>query len=300
MTRRQLVGLLLPLSLAAHGGGGRTAQGQNAAARPAQRIVSTAPSLTETLFALGLGPRVVGVSQYCEWPAEVKALPKVGTYIQPNVEAIVRLRPDLVLLERASNEVAGRLTSFGIRYAEIPHGTLGQTFAGMEQIAAAAGVPERGATLVTKVRAQLAAVQLQAGKGARVRVLMIADRTPGTLTGLVAVGPGNYEDEVLAIAGGDNVLREPSMPSYPRVSLETALRENPDVIIDLTDAHDADAAHVQARLADQALWGRELGLTAVRNHRVYIADSTVFLVPGPRVAEAAEKLYLALHGGPAQ
>ena len=282
--------LLLVMGILAGLGHGQTAA----------RIVSTAPSLTETLFALGLGPRVVGVSQYCEWPAEVKALPKVGSYVQPNVEAIVRLRPDLVLLERASNEVANRLTTFGIRYAEIPHGTLADTYAGVDKIAVVAGVPERGTALVATMRAALAAVQAKAAKSGKVRVLMIADRRPGTLTDLIAVGPGNYEDEVLAIAGGENVLAKPGMMSYPRISLETVLRENPDVIIDLTDAHDTDAAHVQARADDLAMWGREQGLKAAREHRVYVADSTVFLVPGPRVGEAAERLYEALHGGPAR
>ena len=129
---------------------------------------------------------------------------------------------------------------------------------------------------------------------------MIVDRRPGTLNDLVATGPGNYEDEVLQIAGGVNVLAKPGMMSYPRISLETVLREDPEVIVDLTDAHDTDAAHLAARKADALLWAREQGLQAARNHRVYIADSTVFLVPGPRVAEAAERLYDALHGGAAR
>ena len=253
---------------------------------------------------------MVGVSQYCEWPAEVLKLPKVGSYIQPNIEAIVRLRPDLVLLERASTEVVNRLTSFGIGYAEIPHGTLADTFAGMEKIATAAGVGERGTALVAKVKGQLGAVEAKAQKRERVRVMMIADRTPGTLGGLVAVGPNNYENELLELAGGLNVLTHPAagsvnagalkVLSYPRISLETVLRENPDVLIDLTDAHDTDAAHIAARRADLELWWREQGLKAAREHRVYMADSTVFLVPGPRMAEAAERLYEALHGGPAQ
>ncbi len=263
--------------------------------RVAARIVSTAPSITETLFALGLGGKVVGVSQYCVWPAEVKSLPKVGSYVQPNLEAIVRLRPDLVLLERASNEVVGRLTALHIRYAEVPHGSLAETFEGMRVIAAAAGVPERGMLLVARMNEELNAVRAKAGKGAKVRVVMVVDRRPGTLTDLIAVGPGNYENELLEAAGGVNVLAKAGMMSYPRISLETVLREDPDVIVDLTDSHDEEPANVAARAADKALWGRERGLKAVRNGRVYIADSAVFLVPGPRVPEAAEKLYEVMH-----
>ena len=265
-----------------------------------QRIVSTAPSLTETLFALGLGSHVVGVSQYCEWPPEVKALPRVGSYVQPNVEAIVRLRPDLVLLERASNQVPERLKSFGIASAEVPHGTLADTFAAVRAIAQAAGVPERGDALVTRMQAGIDAVRAKAARGAKVRVLMIVDRQPGQLTGLIAAGPDNYESELLAAAGGVNVLASTGGMRYPRISLETVLRADPDVIVDLTDAHDTDAAHIAARQVDLLLWEHEQGLKAARTHRIYIADSTVFVVPGPRVVEAAERLYQALHVGGTQ
>ena len=267
-----------------------------ASAQQARRIVSTAPSLTETLFALDLGSRVVGVSQYCEWPAEVKTLPRVGTYVQPNTEAITRLRPDLVLLERASNEVAGRLNAVHIRFVEVPHGTLAQTFAGIGVIAQAAGVPERGAALSARLQAGLAQVRAAAAKGPRVRVLMIVDRRPGLLSDLIAVGPGNYENELLEAAGGSNVLARPGIMSYPRISLETVLREDPEVIIDLTDAHDTDAQHIAARAADRLLWMHEQGLRSARSGRIFVADSTVFIVPGPRMVEAAQRLFELLHG----
>jgi iron complex transport system substrate-binding protein len=271
-----------------------------ASAQQAQRIVSTAPSITETLFALGLGQRVVGVSQYCEWPAEVKQLPKVGTYIQPNIEAIVRLRPDLVLLERASNEVANRLQSFGIRYAEVPHGSLAETFAGMNVIARAAGAPERGTVLVSRLQAGLEAIRQRAATLPKVRVIMIVDRRPGTLEDLIAVGPGNYENELIEAAGGENVLAHAGLMSYPRIALETVLRENPEVIVDLTDAHDTDAQHIAARASDKALWMQQTALQAARFNRIFLADSTVFVVPGPRMVEAAQRLFDAFHSGAAR
>ena len=271
--------------------------GVGAAQERAHRIVSTAPSLTEALFALALGPEVVGVSQYCEWPAAVKSLPKVGTYAQPSVEAILRLHPDLVLLEQASTEVANRLQAVGVRFVDVPHGSLAETFAGIEVIARAAGVPERGAALVLKMRGQLHTIAVRSEGRPKVRVLVVVDRRQGMLADLYAVGPGSYLNELIETAGGVNVLARPGVPPWPKISLETVLREDPDVIVDLSDAHDTDAPHSAARATDTSMWERETGLKAARSKHIYLADSPVFVVPGPRSIDAAEKMFEYLHQG---
>jgi iron complex transport system substrate-binding protein len=268
-----------------------------ASAQPVpQRLVTTAPSQTEALFAMGLGPRVVGVSQYCEWPAQVKSLPRVGSYMRPDVEAITRLRPDLVYLERASNDVPGRLGAVGIRFVSVPHGELKDTYDGINVIAAAAGAPDLGAALVKRIQAGLREVAARAASLPKVRVVVVVDRRPGLLADIVAVGPGNYLNELIETAGGTNVLATAGVPPYPRISLETILRDDPDVIIDLSDAHDADAAHIAARADDKLLWGRETGLKAVRTGHVAIADTTEFVVPGPRSVAAAQQFFTYLHG----
>src|SRR5262249_40544042 len=100
-----------------------------------QRIVSTAPSITEALFALGLGQQVVRGSQCRSFPPEVKKLPKVGTYVQPDVEAIARLAPDLVVLQRSSGELTDRLNALHITFIEVPHGTLDDVLTGIQLIA---------------------------------------------------------------------------------------------------------------------------------------------------------------------
>ncbi len=102
-----------------------------------QRIVSTAPTITETLFALGLGKRVVGVSIYCTYPAEATKLPKVGTYLNPDPEAIARLGPDLVILQQISGELSGRLDALHISHIEAPGGTLEDVFKSIRIIGAA-------------------------------------------------------------------------------------------------------------------------------------------------------------------
>ena len=185
------------------------------------RIVSTAPSATETLFALGLGRNVVGVSQYCEYPPEVKALPKVGSYVQPNLEAIARLRPDLVVLQKHEGPVQGRLRALGIRYVEMPYGLLADVYAGISVVADATGVHDRGEALNTRIQDRLAEIAARSRGKSRVRALVIVDRKMGTLSDLIVAGANNYVNQMMVIAGAVNVLDQSSLPMYPRISLET-------------------------------------------------------------------------------
>src|SRR5258705_10109796 len=123
------------------------------------RIVSTSPSITETLFALGLGDRVVGVSTYCRFPPEVAKLPKVGSFLKPDAELIAGLRPDLVVVHEVGNGLDRRLGSLRIPYIVVEGGSLASAFSSMRQIATAAGVPERGDTLIGDVQRRLDAVR---------------------------------------------------------------------------------------------------------------------------------------------
>lgn len=261
-----------------------------------QRIVSTAPSITETLFALGIGDRVVGVSQFCNYPPQVQKLPKVGSYIRPDAEAIARLAPDLVVLQRSSSELTGRLNALHIPFLEVPHSTLEDIFAEIQLIGKAAGVPDRSASLVAQIKGSLDAIQSRAKAMPSPRVLVIVDRQQGTLNNLIAVGPDNYVNQILEIAGGTNVLAKPGVPQYPRISLETVLRENPDVIIDLSGTQETEAARRASRAATLALWSQYRDMAAVRNGHVYAGTTDSLVVPGPRTPIATQRLFDFVHG----
>ncbi len=261
-----------------------------------QRIVSTAPSITETLFALGIGDRVVGVSQFCNYPPEVQKLPKVGSYIRPDAEAIARLAPDLVVLQRSSSELTGRLNALHIAFIEVPHSTLEDIFTEIQLIGKAAGVPDRSASLVAQIKGSLDAIQSKAKAMPSPRVLVIVDRQQGTLNNLIAVGPDNYVNQILEIAGGTNVLAKPGLPQYPRISLETVLRENPDVIIDLSGTQETEAARRASRAATLALWSQYRDMAAVRNGHVYAGTTDSLVVPGPRTPIATQRLFDFVHG----
>jgi len=260
-----------------------------------RRIVSTAPSITEALFALGLGDQVVGVSRFCNFPDSVQKLPKVGTYLAPDAEAIARLAPDLVVLQRISSELTGRLNALHIKFIEVPHGTLNDVYTGITVIAKAAAVPERASVLNDRIQHELAALQLKAKALPSPRVLAIVNRRPGMLAELTAVGPDNYLEQLLEIAGGTNVLAKPGLPMYPRIALETVLRDDPDVILDLSGQQESEAERKAASVQVLALWSQQSQLKAVRSGCVIVGTSNALLVPGPRAPEAARLLFDYMH-----
>jgi iron complex transport system substrate-binding protein len=260
------------------------------AAQP-RRIVSTLPSITETLFALGLGDRVAGVSQHCHYPPEAAKLPKIGTFMRPNVEAILSLRPDLVILQaKIPDSVAGQLERVKLPVLEVEHGDLEKMLAGIRVIAGRCGVPERGVKLESEIRARLAAVRRRTAGLPRRTLVFIVGRSPNSLDNLIAVGRGSYLNELIAIAGGVNALATTALP-YPKISLESMLGIQPDVLVDMGDMPETEGVTDEHKRQIVALWRRYSSLKS----RVYVVASDIFVVPGPRVADAAEQFERMLH-----
>jgi iron complex transport system substrate-binding protein len=258
------------------------------------RIVSTSPSITETLFALGLGDRVVGVSRFCRYPSAVAALPKVGTFLKPDTEAIASLRPDLVFVHGGPNTAASQLQTLGIKTATIDRGTLPTVFTTIQQIGAAAGVSDRATRLIADLRAGLDRVKAAvAGRPPR-RVLIIVGRRVGTLTDLVAVGPGSYLHDLAAIAGGTNVLADVKL-DYPRISMETIISLAPDVIIDVGEMGESPADADRRRQATEVLWRQQTLVKAAQTGAVHATTDEAFVVPGPRILEVARTMALWFH-----
>lgn len=264
-----------------------------------QRIVSASPSITETLFALGLGSRVVGVSTYCHFPAEVERLPKVGTYLKPNAEVIARLKPDLVIVQQLPNSVRAQLESLSIRVAEIDSGDLSQNLNSIVAIGRAVGAEAAARTLVDRINSQLGALRdARLGQPPRT-VAFVVGRTPGRLEGLVVVGGGSYLSELMETAGGRNIFRD-SNQAYVRTSLESLLRRNPDVLIDMGEMSETIGVTDTAKNNVVKLWGTRSRLNAVRQHQVYAVASDIFVVPGPRMVDAAHAFAEMLNPGSEQ
>jgi iron complex transport system substrate-binding protein len=256
-----------------------------AAAIP-ERIVSTAPSFTEMLFAVGAGDRVVAVSTYCHFPAPVERLPRIGTYLEPNVEAILRLRPDLVLLHAEHPQIVRQLKAAGIATLALRNTGLEETLRSVAEIGRAVGREREGIALEARLRDGLAAMRSQTARPNPPTLLFIVGRTPGRLDGMLAVGKGSYLNDLISAAGGRNVLAD-SPIAYPKISVEGVLRLNPDVIVDMGDMTATSGVSPEHITAVVRLWNAVPALRAVQRKKVFAVASDIYVVPGPRVLDAA-------------
>ena len=263
-------------------------------AAPPSRIVSLAPSITETLYALGLGPKVVGDTTFCTYPPEARGKPKVGTFLQPDYERILSLRPDLVIVIKNPIGVTQKLRSLGLRAEEVDQDKVGDILNSIEQIGSFTGRQAEASRLAGSLRAQLDAVRRAAANRPRRSTLFLVGRSTGTLQGMVGVGPGTFIDELMQIAGASNALAGAPM-QYPNVSLEQILTRDPEVILDMGDFAHAEGRPGQPEAQILALWAAYPRLRAVHGHGVQVISSDVLVRPGPRMAEAARALLALVH-----
>lgn len=258
-----------------------------------RRIVSMAPSITETLYALGLGDRVVGVTRYCEYPPEVKDKPRVGGYYDPNFEAIVALQPDLVvMLEKHEQSLPG-LEKLKLETLVVSHKTIEGIIESFRTIGRVCGKGVEGRRMAYDYQNRLRRIRDKTEHLPRPRVLFALDRTMGRghLADVYVVGADDYFDRIIELAGGENVYRGQGV-RYPVVSSEGILWLNPDVIVDLAPKQVLEQTDRQTLVSD---WD-ELGqVEAVKKHRVLVFDQDYASIPGPRFLRLVEDLARVLH-----
>ena len=253
-----------------------------------QRIISTAPSITETLFAMGLGPRIVGVTVYCKYPPEALKLPKIGDYLRPDMEAIVRLHPDLVVVQAQPNHLSEELSRLHITFVEVQSHNLDEIYAGARSIGKAANAAQGAEKMIGDMQMRLQAIRTLVHGRPKPSAVFLVGHNPGSLEGLIAGSGSSYFSDLLNTAGGTNIFSDTATP-YPKVSLEEILARNPDFILELSGESRPSQQQVTA------LWRNQPALKAVTAHRVYAIPSVAFLVPGPRAVEAASELLHLLH-----
>jgi iron complex transport system substrate-binding protein len=262
--------------------------------QPPRRIVSTAPSITELLYALGLGDRVVGVDRFSRFPADALRKQKIGDYANPNLEVIASLRPDLVIIPVNPVKLGDRLGTLRLKVLEIDQESIAKLYASFQIVGMATGATTQAAKLTSTVRDQLEAVRMRAAPLKKTRMMFVVGRTPNRLDGLIVVGQASYLNEIIALAGGENVFRD-AVASYPEVSLEEVLARNPDVIVDMGDMADTVGVTERHKREVTSLWERLSSVAAVRQHRVQAVASDIYVVPGPRVVDAAKAFFEMLH-----
>lgn len=253
-------------------------------ARPAGRIVSLAPSITECLFALGAGDLVKGVTDYCNYPPEARLKQHVGGMINPSIEAVVGLEPDLVVMSMEGNERDDfrRLTSFGTPVFVSNPRTLAGIYSSLRSLGALAGREQSADTLIAGLQSRERAIR-KAGSGLLpVRVLLLVSLQP-----LMCAGSKTFIDELVRAAGGTNLAAR-ARGTYPSYSRENVIADNPQVIVMTSDL-------LPGQTALTSVFPEWRGIDAVRNNRVYRLDSDLVSRPGPRALNALEKLFHILH-----
>ena len=289
MLRRGLVALLLVLLLPgivrALAVTDQTGRPLTLPAAP-RRIVSLVPSVTEVLFAIGAQDLLVGVTDFCDYPAAARAKPSVGGMLAPSLETLVRLRPDLVVATTAGNreETFEQIERLKIPVYLVNPATVGDVPDLIGRLGALTGHDGEAARLVASLDARIRAVAAGVGGRPRPRVLYVLWPDP-----LIVPGRGSLVGELVALAGGDSVTAD-GAEAYPRLSLEAAIARAPEVII--LASHGAG----QGRMAREK-WERFTSLPAVKAGRLYTVDGNLLHRYGPRVVDGLELLARLIHPG---
>jgi len=258
---------------------------------PVTRIISIVPALTEMLFAVGAGPQVIAVSSYDKFPPAVETLPRVGALLDPDVERILTLRPDLVLIYGSQHELKVQLTKAGIRTFTYRHTGVAGVLQALRELSAATGHSADGERKAREIQTQLDTVRARVRGYPRPRTLLVLTRKPQSLQQMYVSGDVGFLNDILQIAGGDNVFagvqRESVQPSH-----ETLLARAPDAIVELHAAGMMTSTDLER---ERTLWATLASIPAVRRNRVHFLEGSYFVIPGPRMGLAAQALARVLH-----
>jgi iron complex transport system substrate-binding protein len=256
-----------------------------------RRIISLVPATTEMLFAMGAGDRVAGVGNYDRFPAEVDRLPKVGGLLDPDVERVLSLKPDLVIVYDTQTDLKRQLERARIPIFPYVHRGLPDITETMRALGARVGAKAAADAAATRIEQQLAAVGRRVAGRSKPKTLLVFGREQGTLRHVTASGGYGFLHDVLEIAGGADVLGDLRRQSVD-MSTEMILTRAPEVIIEL---HYGDAVKPEIFDAERRLWNALPSVPAVKNQRVYLLNGLEFVVPGPRIVAAAERFARTLH-----
>lgn len=270
----------------------RLSSADSADAAP-QRIISLAPSITETLFALGLDTRITAVTDYCVYPPAAQDKPSIGGYLDPSLETLVSLEPDLVILLQQHQRLARQLGALGIQTQQVDNSRLPAILESIRVIGKATGAVSAARQLLDNMRSRIDAVKKRVGKATRPSVLLsIANYNSGTqLNQVYVAGQQDFFNDLIEIAGGRNVYQYEHI-AVPAVSREGLMRLDPAIIIDIfpgADEHNRDLDAVRSQ------WQQLDSIQAIQDDRLYILEAGYATKPGPRVVDLLEDLAAMIH-----
>jgi len=254
---------------------------------PPKRIVSFSPAITEMAFAIGAGDRLVGVTEYCDFPPEAKQLPKIGSYTGFSVERVLAVRPDVVIgMRGTSKEAVTALRHAGVPALTYDPISVRDVLDLMDELAKMVLDTPQEPQTVAELRARVKAVESQAAKlPRRARVLCAVQIEP-----LYAAGPDNHIDDMIRLAGGENAAGDADI-AWPQYSLERMLEKDPEVILVPYGYMGDKRGEALKTLQASDAWSRT---TAVKRGGVVEIDDDLLTLPGPRIVDGLETIAAAV------
>ncbi len=252
--------------------------------QPARRIISLTPGVTETLFAIGAGDQVIAVTDYCNYPEEAKTKQKIGGVINPNIEAIVALEPDLIVLSMEGNvrEDFTKLKQLNLALFVTNPRTLPGIHKSLLDLGMLTGHKAEAQSVVASMREHEDSIVFRGMEWKKRGILLLVSLQP-----IIVAGGGTFLDHLISLAGGVNLAAN-AATAYPALSREAIVGYHPETIIVMSDAI-GDLANFSAMYPE---WKH---VPAVQNGKVFSIDSDISSRPGPRAVEALEKLFSIIH-----
>ncbi len=252
-----------------------------------QRIIPLSPSVAEILYGIGAWEKVVGVTIYSDFPPEAKNLPKVGGWVNPNLEAIVALRPELIIMVDEQERIFGeKLRKIGLETLAVKSKTFGDIINAILTVGRAIGREKVAKKVAEDVKLKIDEIRQRTKSLNQKKVLFVVGRNPGALSDIYAIAPGSFIDEIITAAGGENVMKE-SKGFTVNISKEAVLILNPEVIVEINPGKNEKEA--------LKVWNELSVVSAVKNGEVHIIEETAFLHPSQRVIEGTQILAKILH-----
>ncbi len=252
-----------------------------------ERIISFGPSITEILFALGLGDKVVGVSDFCDYPPEAQEIPSIGNAYSPSIEKLVELEPDLVFTVQ-QEQLNIELEALGISFLILNPEDIEGIFEDIELVGAVTGTGDEARELIDDIEDAIADILAVVEGAPTVKVFYIIDATDPTLPW--TAGPGSFIDALITMAGGENIAHE-APGEWAQFSIEEVVSADPDFIIIQTMIAGVPTITIEA-LEAHPIWGN---MEAVTRGNVFIIDGDLVSRPGPRIVQGLEELARKIH-----
>ncbi len=258
-----------------------------------QRIITLAPNITEIAFALGLDEKVVAVTKYCDYPEEACLLPHVGGFIDPNLEAIVALQPDLVILLASQQQTIKQLQQLNIPTLAVKNATLLDIKNSISDIGEATQHQQQAQQLLNDINNQITFITQKVAMLDRPSVMITMGHSSGGehVKNIYIAGQHDFYNDLIILAGGQNSYQSRNL-KVPSLSIEGIMQLNPDIIIDIfpeASDHNADIAQVKQQ------WRTLKYVNAIKNNRVYIIEENYSTIPGPRIIQLLDKMARLIH-----